>query len=85
MAQLLVRNLEEDVKEKLRQRALRHGHSTEEEVRQILRSAVLTPAARKGLGSRIAAHFSQAGFEGEIEELRGGPPRPADFDESGHR
>lgn len=40
MAQLVVRNLEDEVKARLRKRAQRHGRSTEEEVREILRNAV---------------------------------------------
>ncbi len=40
MAQLIVRNLEEKVVAKLRQRAARHGVSTEEEHRRILRAAL---------------------------------------------
>ena len=40
MAQLVVRNLDDDVKVKLQQRAKQHGWSTEEEVREILRNAV---------------------------------------------
>ena len=39
MAQIVVRNLEDDVKEKLRRRAAAHGCSMEEEVRSILRAA----------------------------------------------
>ena len=39
VAQLLVRSLEDDVKAKLQQRVRRHGRSTEEEVRDILRAA----------------------------------------------
>lgn len=39
MAQILVRSLEHDVKAKLQQRVRRHGRSTEEEVRDILRAA----------------------------------------------
>jgi plasmid stability protein len=42
MAQLVVRNLDGDVKERLRERAAKHGHSMEEEVREILRAAVLS-------------------------------------------
>lgn len=80
MAQLVVRNLEEDVKAKLQYRAKRHGWSTEEEVRNILRSAVQaedrTPAP---LGSRLRARFSGLGLENEIVELRGQDARPADF------
>ena len=40
MASITVRNLEDSVKKKLRMRAAKHGHSMEEEVRQILRAAV---------------------------------------------
>lgn len=82
MAQLLVRKLEDDVKEKLQERARRHGRSTEEEVREILRNAVRTEADnRPGLGSRLAARFRGIGLEEEIPELRGYPAEPADFDE----
>jgi plasmid stability protein len=82
MAQLLVRNLDDDVKAKLQRRAKKHGHSTEEEVRSILRDAVAREAEpRVGLGTRIAARFVGLGLkEGEIEELRGQPVRPARFD-----
>ena len=40
MAQLLVRNLEEEIVQALRERAARAGHSVEEEHRRILRLAV---------------------------------------------
>jgi hypothetical protein len=33
-----------------------------------------------GLGSRLAARFREFGFEEEIQELRGCPAVPADFD-----
>lgn len=81
MAQLLVRQIEDDVKARLQRRAQRHGRSTEEEVREILRNAVRgepgTPAA---LGSRIAARFAELGLEEDIPELRGQPVRPAVFE-----
>jgi len=81
MAQLLVRNLEDDVKKKLQDRARRHGHSTAEEVREILRNAVRgEDAAKQPLGSRLAARFSGIGLDEEIPELRGQEPRPAEFD-----
>jgi plasmid stability protein len=80
MAQLLVRNLEDDVKEKLQARARTNGRSTEEEVRQILREAVLAePAAAGGLGTRAAARFRGKGLNAAIEELRGQSPKPAEF------
>jgi plasmid stability protein len=45
MAQLLVRDIESDVVRELKVRAARHGHSAEEEHRQILREA-LRPGGR---------------------------------------
>ena len=81
MAQLLVRNLDEDVKDKLKRRAARHGRSTAEEVREILRNAVRHEDGRKApLGSRIAARFAGIGLDEDIPELRGQPARPADFE-----
>lgn len=80
MAQLLVRNLEDDVKKKLQHRARRHGHSTAEEVREILRNAVREEGATaEPLGSRLAGRFASIGLDEEIPELRGQPPRAADF------
>ena len=82
MAQLVVRDIEEDVKARLRRRAKRHGRSMEEEVRNILRNAVKDETrARGGLGTRIAARFAKIGLESELPEVRGGVPRPAVFDE----
>jgi plasmid stability protein len=40
MAQLLVRGIESEVVRELKVRAARHGHSAEEEHRQILRQAL---------------------------------------------
>ena len=82
MAQLVVRGMEEDVKARLRRRAKRNGRSMEEEVRHILRNAVKDEVRdRRGLGTRIAARFSKMGLSGDLPEVRGGPPRPAVFDE----
>ena len=39
MAQFVVRDLEEEVKARLKRRAERHGRSMEEEIRHILRNA----------------------------------------------
>lgn len=80
MAQFIVRDLEEDVKARLKRRAERHGRSMEEEVRQILRNALKDenrPAPK--LGSRIAARFAKIGFTKHLPELRGDSLRPPDF------
>ena len=82
MAQLLVRNLEDDVKARLQRRARRHGHSTEEEVREILRNAVRDEGApRTPLGSRLQARFAEIGLDGDLPERRGEVVRPATFEE----
>jgi plasmid stability protein len=82
VAQILVRNLEDEVKQRLQRRAREHGRSTEEEVREILRNAVRDqPGAEAGLGSRIAARFAGLGLKAdEIQELRGHPVRAAEFE-----
>ncbi len=80
MAQFIVRNLEDDVKSRLKRRAERYGRSMEDEVRHILRNAVRqeNQPARK-LGTRIAARFAKSGLTADLPELRGQPVRPADF------
>jgi plasmid stability protein len=81
MAQLLVRHLEDDVKLKIQRRALRHGRSTEEEVREILRNAVKEEGGvQAGIGSRLAARFAGLGLTQDIPELRGEEARPADLE-----
>ena len=81
MAQLLVRHLDDDVKAKLQVRARRHGHSMEEEVREILRNAVKEEGGtRAPLGSRLAARFAGLGLKEDIPELRGEESHPAKFE-----
>lgn len=80
MAQIIVRDLEEDVKARLRSRAERHGRSMEEEVRSILRNAAKEEnRPLSNLGSRIAARFTGLGLTKELPELRGQAPRAADL------
>ena len=67
MAQLIVRNLDDDVKERLQERARRHGRSTEEEVRSILRQAALADErVDVPLGTRLAGRFAGAGLTAEL-------------------
>ena len=79
MAQLVVRNIETEVKARLQRRAKRHGRSMEEEVRDILRdaTAVEDETAIGGLGSEISALFSKVGLIEDIPELRGFQLKPA--------
>jgi len=81
VAQFVVRDIEEDVKARLRRLAERHGRSMEEEIREILRNAARDssrPITR--VGSRIAARFSGKGLTADLPELRGQLARPADFE-----
>jgi plasmid stability protein len=81
MSDLLVDDIEADVLEKLQQRARCHGRSTEEKVREILRTAVTTEnAAAVGLGTELAGIFHGVGIDEEIPELRGHPFEPFEFD-----
>ncbi len=80
MAQVVVRNIDDDVKARLKQRAAQHGWSMEEEVRQILRKAVAEPRlAPVKLGSRMAARFAGAGLSGKLQQLEGHAVVPMDF------
>lgn len=82
MAQFTVRNLEEDIKDRLKRRAARHGYSMEEEARQILRNALKDEdVAVVRLGSRIAARFARHGLDAELHELRGEAARPMRYGE----
>ena len=80
MAQVVVRDIEDNVKTQLKQRATLHGRSMEEEIRQILREAVAkqvqVPAK---LGSVIAARFAGVGLTGELPRLRGRAATPMKF------
>jgi len=73
MGSITIRNLDPKVKERLRVRAARHGHSMESEVRAILQKAVSAgeEAAPRNLYQRIRERFDELG--GVDLEL---PPRP---------
>ena len=80
MAQLVVRNLDDDVKSRLRRRARRHGRSMEEEVRTILREAAMREdRPTGGLGTRIRARFKDVWLDEDIPEIRGQFLKPVDF------
>jgi plasmid stability protein len=80
MPQILIRNLEAQVKSRLQRRAKRNGRSMEAEARDILRSALIEDEPRGGLGSEIAALFRGCGLDEPIEELRGEWVKPVEFE-----
>ena len=62
MASIIIRNLEEGVKTRLRVRAARNGRSMEEEARVILRRAVgRGPVPAEGLGTALRELFKPLG------------------------
>ena len=80
MASITIRNLDDNVKARLRMRAADNGRSMEEEARLILRDTVGCKPSSRNLASIIRAHFGPA--NGVDLEL---PPRepgrePPSFD-----
>jgi plasmid stability protein len=61
MAAVSIRDLDDDVKEKLRIRAARHGRSMEAEMRAILSAAVNDETSRSSLFTALADRFAQLG------------------------
>lgn len=70
LASITIRNLDGEVKTRLRLQAAENGHSMEEEARQILRDAVGRKPSSTNLASIIRSHFGPA--DGVDLEL---PPR----------
>ncbi len=68
MARITIRNLDEDILQKIRLRATGNGRSMEEEARAILHHALAKdPMPEKGLGTTIHQLFKTAsGIEPEI-------------------
>ena len=58
MASITIRNLEDDIKQRLRVRAAVNGHSMEEEVRDILRRVMGETAAPRNLAAAIRARVA---------------------------
>jgi plasmid stability protein len=74
MATLTIRQIDDDLKTQLRQRAARNSRSMEEEARVILRRALTKPSSEEfGLGTRIRQLVEAAGGGFELE-LPDDPP-----------
>ena len=65
MANLLVRNLEDEVVDALKARSGVHGVSAEEEHRRILRAALLGP--RKKSFAEVLQSIPDVGIDGDFE------------------
>ena len=82
MASITIRGLEEAVKKKLKARAARHGHSMEEEAREILRCGVARQDKELNLAEAIRSRFEPLGGVELPEFPRGEAPErePPNFE-----
>jgi plasmid stability protein len=60
MASITIRNLDDDIKQRLRVRAAAHGRSMEEEARDILRQVTSDSAPPRNLAAAIRARVAAA-------------------------
>jgi plasmid stability protein len=66
MASITIRNLDDDIKQRLRVRAAEHGRSMEEEARDILRRVMSESASPRDLTAAIRARVA-AGARADLE------------------
>jgi antitoxin FitA len=78
MPDLIVRKLEPEVVEALRQRAASNGRSAEMEHREILREALLKP--RKRSFAEALASMPDVGLDSDFERVQNDEPSPDVFD-----
>ena len=80
MASIVIRNLDEDIKKRLKLAAARHGCSMEEEARRILRTALTVEESERGLGTRIHEIWAEIGGW-DMPEPKRSLPRPSPFED----
>jgi plasmid stability protein len=80
VASIVIRQLDDKIKEKLRLRASRRGRSMEQEAREILRAALSAkPEKRMNLANAIRRHVEPLGGIELTIPRRGPLPKPVDF------
>ncbi|MFY9487631.1 MAG: plasmid stabilization protein [Solirubrobacterales bacterium] len=77
MAAITVRDLDDDLKARLRVRAAEHGCSMEAEVRAILHRALEAPDIDEGIGLSIRRRFAEVGGVELVLPTRRAAPRAA--------
>ena len=78
MASITIRNLEDDIKQRLRVRAAEHGRSMEEEAREILRRVMTEDSPPRDLAAAIRARVARsarADLDLPVREPMREPPR----------
>lgn len=78
MAALSIRDLDDEVRERLRMRAAAHGRSMEAEIRDILTNAVSTPDETRGLPATLLDRFGEIGGVDLDLPTRSTSPRAAE-------
>ncbi|MBL4853123.1 MAG: DNA-binding protein [Robiginitomaculum sp.] len=83
MATLTIRNLDDNIRDFLRQQAARHGRSMEAEVRSILETTVAQQQMRPGhIARKIHKKFADIGGVDELPHPKPEPlPDPVQFAE----
>ena len=79
LSALSIRNVDDEVKERLRVRAARHGRSMEAEVRTILTDAVAEPGQSPDLFHTLMDRFGELGGVELDLPPRATRPRAAEF------
>jgi plasmid stability protein len=79
MAAVSIRNLDDDIKERLRMRAASHGRSMESEIRAILVDAVTQSDERRGMLLTLMERFGDLGGVDLEVPVRATLPRAADL------
>lgn len=79
MAAVSVRDLDDNVRERLRIRAAQHGRSMEAEIRAILTAAVSSQEDAKGLAQALLDRFGDLGGVDLEVPPRDEAPRAADL------
>jgi plasmid stability protein len=79
MASVSIRGLDDEVRERLRVRAARHGRSMEAEIRTILVDAVSDPNTSQGLFTELLDRFGDIGGVELDLPPRTTAPRAADL------
>lgn len=82
MASITIRNLDNDVKQRLRIRAAEHGRSMEEEAREILRHVVGEARPAQDLAAAIRARLAPLGGVDLDLPQRGEMRAPPTFDQA---
>lgn len=79
VATLTIRDLDDDIKARLRVQAAEHGRSMEAEARMLLAAALSGRRPPKGLGSYIRDQFAEIGGIDLETPQRDEPARAVDF------